>query len=187
MCTEPAGRSEGTPSELGAAWTRLAAAVSAVDAALGKWLSEEYRIGLSEYRAALQLSEAADRELRITELAHRIGLDLSSTTRLVSRMEAKELVVRNTCPHDGRGVYAVATDRGVDAVRRIRGAYEAKISELLRDAAGRHSRVDLRELAGALRAVGGFVAENPSSTPVERAPHQPVRPGCRGAGPHPVH
>lgn len=158
MCTESLEGSGSAPSDLGAAWTQLAAVVSAVDAALGKWLSEEHRIGLSEYRAALQLSRAADRELRITELARRIGLDLSSTTRLVSRMEAKGLAFRDTCPHDGRGVYAVVTDRGLQAIRGIRGAYEAKVAELLRDAAERHPRPELGGLGGSLRLVGGFLS-----------------------------
>ena len=51
---------------LSASWEQVAAIVAAVDATLGKWLVDNYNIGLTEYRAVLHLSRTSDRELRIT-------------------------------------------------------------------------------------------------------------------------
>ena len=66
---------------------------------------------LSDYRALDLLTHSPDHELRITELANRLGLKQSSATRLVERLEDKDLVFRDTCPEDGRGVYAVVTEQ----------------------------------------------------------------------------
>lgn len=120
---------------LSAAWAQVAAPVAAIDAALNRWLADRYRLGLTEYRAALHLSRALDRELRIAELAEKVGLNQSSATRLVGRMEAKGLVSRDTCPDDGRGVYAVITAAGLGLVAEIGGSYEGKLHDLLRSAA----------------------------------------------------
>lgn len=138
---------------LSAAWAQVAAIVAAVDTTLGKWLVDNYGIGLTEYRAVLHLSRASDRELRITELAHRVGLTQSSVTRLVGRMESKDLAFRDTCPDDGRGVYAVITDGGLEAVANIREPYEAKICELLSDAAKQYPQLDLVDLDRSFEAI----------------------------------
>lgn len=134
------------PLGLSSAWGQVAAIVDAVDAALGRWLADHYGIGLTEYRAALHLSRQSDRELRITELAHRIGLNQSSVTRLVNRMEAKKLVTKDTCPDDARGVYAVITDHGLESVATIREPFETKIRDLLRTATKHYPQLDLAHL-----------------------------------------
>ena len=132
--------------DLSAAWSQIAAIVSAVESTLGKWLTDTYVIGLTEYRAALHLSRASDRELRITELAHKVGLNMSSVTRMVGRMEAKELAFRDTCPDDARGVYAVLTDHGLDSIKKIQEPYEAKLRDLLEGAAKQYPQLELTGL-----------------------------------------
>jgi DNA-binding MarR family transcriptional regulator len=141
--SSPEGAAAGN---LSAAWSQVAAVVAAIDTGLGKWLMDNYGIGLTEYRAALLLSRSTKSELRITELAQKVGLNQSSVTRLVERMEAKGLVTRDTCPDDGRGVYAVITEHGVKAVRNIREPYEAKISELLQNAPSLYPQLDPADL-----------------------------------------
>lgn len=142
---------------LSAAWFQVAAVVSAVDSTLGKWLTDNYGIGLSDYRAILHLSRAKDRELRVTELTHKVGLNQSSVTRLVGRLETKEMVFRDTCPDDGRGVYAVITDRGIEAVSEIREPFETKICELLQNAAKEYPHLDLAHLDYSFESVGKLV------------------------------
>lgn len=140
-------------SHLSAAWHQVASITSAIESTLGKWLSDKYGIGLTEYRAIIQLSRAADHELRIAELANQVGLDMSSATRLVGRMENKELAFRDTCPDDARGVYAVITDRGLSAIEEIRQPYEEKILELLRDAGKRFPQVNLAGLESSFATI----------------------------------
>ena len=72
-------------------WEQVAAAVSAIDTSIGKWLTAQYNIGLTEYRALEHISASPTHELRITELAQKLGLNQSSVTRLVGRMEDKNL------------------------------------------------------------------------------------------------
>ena len=89
------------------------------------------RTGLTDYRALALLSRASDHELRISDLAVRVGLNQSSTTRLVGRLELKGLVTRDTCPEDGRGVYAVTTKAGLDLAHELATPYSEKLAGLL--------------------------------------------------------
>lgn len=117
--------------EPSASWITVVATVSEIEASLNKWLSQHHGVGLTDYRALTLLSDAPDHELRITELATRVGLNQSSTTRLVVRLEAKGLVERDTCPDDGRGVYAVITKPGLTLVRELGAVYNERLGELL--------------------------------------------------------
>lgn len=117
--------------EPGASWTTVVITVGEIEATLNKWLSQRYGLGLTDYRALTLLSEAPDRELRITELATQVGLNQSSTTRLVARLEAKGFMVRDTCPDDGRGIYAVLTEPGLALVRDLTRTYNERLGALL--------------------------------------------------------
>lgn len=139
-------------------WSQVAAVVAAVETTLGKWLTDTYGLGLTEYRAAVHLSRISTRELRITELANIVGLNQSSVTRLVGRMESKSLVVRDTCPDDGRGVYAVLTDRGQDVIAEIHVPYEEKISELLQNAAARYPQLEISGRGKSFETVAGLIS-----------------------------
>lgn len=144
-------------SDLSAAWAQVAAVVATVEASAGKWLVDTYGIGLTEYRAALHLSRAADTELRINDLAQKVGLNQSSVTRLVGRLESKQLAFRDTCPDDGRGVYAVLTEHGLDVVTKVRAAYETKLAELLHSVVTQDPHLDLGDLGRAFGIVGTAV------------------------------
>ncbi len=143
---------------LSTSWFQFASAVSAIDAALGKWLTATYGIGLTEYRAALQLCGASNNELRITELAQKVGLNLSSATRLVERMERKGLAFRDTCPDDKRGVYAVITDKGREVSREIQEPFETKIRELLSLASKDYPQLNFSWLNQAFNGVRKLVS-----------------------------
>lgn len=148
----------GALSNLSSAWSQVAAVVSEVDADLGKWLTDTYNIGLTDYRAVLHLSKESKRELRINELAARVHLNQSSATRLVGRLEAKGLAFRDTCPDDKRGVYAVITDDGLKVVKTIRKPYETKLWELLRSADLQHPHLNLVDLDRAFETVRKLVS-----------------------------
>ncbi|TVT50703.1 MarR family transcriptional regulator [Amycolatopsis rhizosphaerae] len=153
-----AKRSEVAPrGGLGSRWSEVAAFTSAIDAALGKWLADVHRIGLTEYRALAHLAQAPDRELRVNDLAQKVGLNQSSATRLVSRLEEKGVAKRDICPDDGRGVYAVLTGQGEALVREVRGPYEERIGELLRDASAEVRHLDVRQLGDALRRIADTI------------------------------
>ncbi|MFC7548268.1 MarR family winged helix-turn-helix transcriptional regulator [Plantactinospora sp. GCM10030261] len=144
---------------LSAAWSRVAAFASAVDADLDRWLADAYRVGLTEFRALALLGQATDKELRVNDLAQRVGLSQSSVTRLVSRLEAKGLARRDLCPDDGRGVYAVLSGEGETLLREVREPYERRVRELLSQASGHFPHLDLGQLGLALGAVRALVAD----------------------------
>jgi DNA-binding MarR family transcriptional regulator len=146
------------PGPLTHEWSRLALLASALDSSLDKWLADTYRIGLTELRALGFLSQASDKELRVNDLAQKIGLNPSSTTRLVSRLEGKGYARRDLCADDGRGVYAVIDGRGEELLRTVRDPYESRLQLLLGDLGTHLPHLDSKATVNALSAVGGVIA-----------------------------
>lgn len=140
-----------------AQWSQVAAFASAVDASLDKWLGDHYRLGLTEYRALTLLSQAADKELRITVLAQRVGLTSTSTTRLVSRLESKGHARRDVCEDDGRGVYAVIDEPGEALLREVREPFESRVQDLLSRPAKHFPHLDVSLVASGLAEVSKLV------------------------------
>jgi DNA-binding MarR family transcriptional regulator len=80
-------------------------------------LAAAKQLPLASYDVLVQLTEATDHRLRMTELADRVLLSRSGLTRLVDRLERDGLVVREPYPDDARGMYAVITDLGLAKLR----------------------------------------------------------------------
>lgn len=93
-------------------WQQVRNVFEAVEHQVARDLQREHGLGLTEYRALQLLAAAPESELRMQELATRLGLNQSSVTRLVERMERNGYTVRDVCPDDKRGVYTVITKRG---------------------------------------------------------------------------
>lgn len=146
-------------TDVSLAWSKLTLLVSAVETSLDKWLGDTYRVGLTEFRALVFLSQAADKELRVNDLAQRVGLNPSSATRLVHRLEAKGLARRDVCADDGRGVYAVIDAAGDSALRDMKAAYEARLQELLGDLDAHFPHLAAGSSAKALAQVAALLSE----------------------------
>lgn len=145
---------EAPPSgDISTAWSKVAAFASAMDASLDKWLTDAYRVGLTEFRALNFVSQASEKELRVNHLAQKVGLNQTSATRLVTRLENKGYAQRDVCQDDGRGVYAVITEAGEDLLREARGSYEARVRELLENSSTHFPHLDVRQLGYALNEV----------------------------------
>ncbi|MCL1051465.1 MarR family transcriptional regulator [Shewanella abyssi] len=86
--------------------------VDSVENQIAKNLQYDHGLGLTDYRALRLLSDASDSELRMQELSSLLGLNQSSVTRLVERLEKRGYTIRDLCPKDKRGVYTVLTGRG---------------------------------------------------------------------------
>ncbi len=84
---------------------------------------------LAEYDALYNLYQSPERRLRLAELAEAALISRSGLTRLVDRLEARGLLKREACSEDRRGSYAVLTDAGVEALRRIWSSYARGISD----------------------------------------------------------
>jgi DNA-binding MarR family transcriptional regulator len=101
-----------------AAWRAFLRAHASVTRALEAELLAEQDLPLASYDVLVQLAEAPDRRLRMTELADAVLLSRSGVTRLVDRLEKSGLVARCRVESDGRGVAARLTDAGLDRLRR---------------------------------------------------------------------
>lgn len=131
-------------------WSRLTALHAHVEGRLGTALQRRHGLGLSEYRALGLLAEAPKSELRMQDLAAGLGLNQSSVTRLVARLNAADFTYRDLCPDDKRGVYTVLTDAGRLRHREARGTYEETLAAALDEAAT--GTPDLAPLLAAARS-----------------------------------
>jgi DNA-binding MarR family transcriptional regulator len=117
------------------AWRSFLRAHAVVTRYLEGELLAEHELPLPAYDVLVQLVEAPDHRLRMTELADAVLLSRSGLTRLVDRLEREGLVQREACLTDGRGLYAVLTDAGVERLRtasgtHLRGVYRRFVSRL---------------------------------------------------------
>src|SRR5918912_3288016 len=83
---------------------------------LDRELTHATGISHAYYEILVQLSEAPDRMLRMSELADRCLSSRSRLSHAVSRLEERGWVRRQVCPDDGRGQLAVLTDEGFAAL-----------------------------------------------------------------------
>ncbi|MCU1647091.1 MAG: hypothetical protein JWN03_7366 [Nocardia sp.] len=116
-------------------WNRMLTLHAHVETRLATALQRRHGLGLSEYRALVFLDEAPDNELRMQDLAAKLGLNQSSVTRLVTRLNAADLTYRDLCPDDKRGVYTVLTDTGRTRYQEAVPTYESTLTEALAEAA----------------------------------------------------
>ncbi|WP_066943996.1 MarR family winged helix-turn-helix transcriptional regulator [Streptomyces lushanensis] len=117
-----------------AVWGRVLTLHAHVERQLTQALQRKHGVGLSEFRALECLVRAKGGELRMQELADRVGLGQSSATRLVGRLFSAGFAFRDLCPDDKRGVYAVITDEGRQRYADARGTYSEVLSAALNTA-----------------------------------------------------
>jgi len=117
-----------TTTELGA-WRGLLRAHSALVKALDAELLAAHGLPLTSYEVLINLQSAPGRRRRMAELADRVLLSRSGTTRLVDRLERDGLLERDTCDSDGRGCFAVLTDRGDELLGQARATHLEGVRE----------------------------------------------------------
>ncbi len=93
-------------------WRTWLLGVARIDSVLGEWL-RPHNLDLAEYEILVVLSEAEDRQMRMSDLALLVHQSRSRLTHTVSRLEAEGLVSRERTCTDGRGVFATLTDKGI--------------------------------------------------------------------------
>jgi DNA-binding MarR family transcriptional regulator len=72
-----------------------------------------------DYEILVELSEAPDHRLRMTELADATSQSRSRLSHQISRMENRGLVRRDNCEGDKRGTFAVLTADGMAAIEQV--------------------------------------------------------------------
>src|SRR5262245_28699862 len=82
---------------------------------------------LGWYDVLWALESAADRQLRMHELADRVVLSRSNLTRLADRLEDAGLIERAAVAEDRRGAYCVITPNGRALRKRMWPVYQAAV------------------------------------------------------------
>ena len=139
-----------------AAWRAFLTAHARVTGLLEDELENERSLPLSWYDVLLQLKEAPDDRLRMSDLAGAVLLSKSGLTRLVDRMCAAGLTARSADVEDRRGRWVSLTPEGRARLRKaapvhLRGVAEHFTSQLSEDEA--------RMLAAALSGIAERAAE----------------------------
>jgi DNA-binding MarR family transcriptional regulator len=116
-----------------AAWRPFVALLIRLPAALDAQLQRDAGISNFEYLVLSGLSEAPERTLRMSDLANMASGSLSRLSHVVSRLEAKGWVRRESCPGDGRFINAVLTDDGWRKVAETAPGHVAAVRALLVD------------------------------------------------------
>ena len=142
----PTGEAELDEAQL-AAWRGLVRVHAALVKELDAELEARHGLPLTSYEVLRSLSNAPHGKLRMAELAEHAMLSRSGMTRLIDRLEREGMVGRTTCDKDGRGCYAVVTDRGRAAVEEACATYLAVVRSGF---VQRFTLDEMQELAGLL-------------------------------------
>jgi DNA-binding MarR family transcriptional regulator len=117
-----------------AAWRPFVSLLFRFPALLDAQLQREAGISHFDYMVLSQLSEAPGRTLRMSELAALASGSVSRLSHVVSRLEAKGWVRRESTPGDGRFINAVLTEPGWQKIAETAPGHVAAVRRLLIDA-----------------------------------------------------
>lgn len=154
-----------SPAHL-AAWRQYYTSFWRVFAAIEADLAAAGLPALSWYDALSELAAASDCRLRMCDLARHALLSRSAQTRQVDKLAEAGLLVRKSCPMDGRVQYAELTEAGTALLRKIQPVYEASVARHFAPHLNATEARQLREIF--LRFQGD---EDPTGK------HRPVCPG----------
>jgi DNA-binding MarR family transcriptional regulator len=129
------------------AWRALARAVLVIPRVLDADMLESQGLNITEYNVLMNLSEAPEHSLRMSELANFVSITVSGLTRVVERLSRRGLVDRVRAETDGRGQVAVLTPAGLDRLRR---AWPSHLAAVRRHVIDHLGGLDLVSLAAAL-------------------------------------
>lgn len=113
-------------------WRAYLAAVARIDQHLDERL-RPFGLDLGEYEILVNLSEAEDNRLRMSDLADAVRQSRSRLTHTVGRMEKHHLIERVPCEDDRRGVIAVLTDEGRRLLVEAAPAHVESVREVFVD------------------------------------------------------
>lgn len=98
-------------------WRGWIAASMLLPSRLNRDLQEQHGLTGTDYQILVELSESPDHRMRMSTLAERTQLSRSRLSHQIDRMAKADLVTRELCQQDGRGMFAVLSDHGWDTIR----------------------------------------------------------------------
>jgi DNA-binding MarR family transcriptional regulator len=140
-----------------ASWRWFLRAHAEVTRKLEADLLAEHGLSLAWYDVMVQLVEAPERRLRMTDLAGAVLISRSGLTRLVDRMVADGLIRRERAADDARGTFACLTEAGYARLRGATPTHLRGVSAYVVD------RVSAQQLAAWGQACAEIAAPDPAA------------------------
>ncbi|GIF42709.1 MarR family winged helix-turn-helix transcriptional regulator [Actinoplanes xinjiangensis] len=119
---------------------------------INQQLREDGGLTQPQYELLTRLAEAPDQRMRMAELALALVTSRSGLTYQVSQLEKAGLVRREACASDDRGILAVLTADGQQALLKAAPGHLRVVRENLIDQLDRDQLVTLADTLGRARA-----------------------------------
>ncbi|GGS50773.1 transcriptional regulator [Planobispora rosea] len=110
------------------AWRTHLAAHKLLEHRLDREL-QVFGLSLNDYEILVNLSESPGHRMRMSDLADATIQSRSRLSHQISRMEAADLVSRETCSDDRRGTFAVLTEHGWETIQKVAPHHVANVRE----------------------------------------------------------
>ena len=114
-------------------WRLYLNAQEELNAAVGRQLSHDWGMSVPDFEVLVRLSEAPAGRVRIVELADTLLWERSRLSHHLTRMEKRDLVVRQHCPDDRRGAFAVLTPTGRNLIEAAAPGHADLVRRLVFD------------------------------------------------------
>ena len=133
-------------------WGDLTYVTGVVRGRLAALLEAGPGLAPDEVELLMALAAAPEKRLRMIDVSESLRLSKSGVTRLVDRLQERDLVLRAACPSDRRVIYAGLTERGSAMVDAAAPVF---VSGLVEHLGGRLDEARLERLRGDLRRIVG--------------------------------
>ncbi|GGX21820.1 MarR family winged helix-turn-helix transcriptional regulator [Streptomyces chryseus] len=114
-------------------WRAYLQATTLLEDHLDRQLQRDAGMPHVYYGLLVQLSQAPERRLRMTELARIAKITRSRLSHAVARLERNGWVRREDCPSDRRGQNAVLTDEGYAVLKQTAPGHVATVRQAMFD------------------------------------------------------
>jgi DNA-binding MarR family transcriptional regulator len=113
---------------------------------------DHHELSMADYEVLVQLSDAPDRKMRMSELASESMLSRSRLSHRIKVMEKAGWVRREACPDDKRGYFAVMTAKGWKAIVAAAPDHVNSVRELFIDHLTKDDQKALAEIFERIRS-----------------------------------
>ncbi|MGX2994461.1 MarR family winged helix-turn-helix transcriptional regulator [Streptomyces sp. JNUCC 64] len=97
---------------------------------------QPFGLTINDYEILVNLSESDEHRMRMSDLAASTLQSKSRLSHQITRMENAELVRREHCESDRRGLYAVLTEHGLETMRKVAPYHVASVRRHFMDLIG---------------------------------------------------
>ena len=130
---------------------------------LDQELQQRSHLNLTDYEILSVLSEAPDRRLRMSDLARQVLVSRSRLTYRVDRLAEVGFVTREECEDDRRGLWAILTEEGGNALSAAKSGHDRDINNWFFD---QMSGEELATLSNVMSRIEAKLTNNRSRSSV---------------------